>query len=309
MIHRRGVLAGMAALGGLAGCARPTAATGDVVAAGQPAAILIAALAPERLAGWPRLPGEDALATLPAVLTRREVGALNGSGAPAGLEAVAALRPRLILDYGDAGPDHLAIAERTRARLGAPYELIDGALEATPGALRRAGGLLGVAARGETLARAAEAVLADWRRPAGSGPAFYYARGEAGLETGFRGGLASQTLEGAGWTNVATGEGDDTGRVSAERIAAWDPEIVVTMDTAFAARAAEDPFWRSRVAGGRRRLLLLPELPFGWMDRPPSVNRLVGCAWLTGAGGQQRAATLETLLWGQPSGSRPRMIA
>jgi iron complex transport system substrate-binding protein len=28
------------------------------------------------------------------------------------------------------------------------------------------------------------------------------------------------------------------------------------------------------------RVYLAPSLPFGWFDRPPSVNRLIGARWL-----------------------------
>ena len=88
-------------------------------------------------------------------------------------------------------------------------------------------------------------------------------------------------LEGAGWTNVATG-GQNIGRVTREQVAAWDPEAILTLEAGFATRIAADPLWRQRRDGGRRRLLLLPQAPFGWIDRPPSINRLLGCAWLGG---------------------------
>ena len=71
-LQRRSVLLGlgsaMAAGPGLQGCApvaRP--GVGDVVAAGQPAALLIWAVARERLAAWPRKPHSACLAALPAL--------------------------------------------------------------------------------------------------------------------------------------------------------------------------------------------------------------------------------------------------
>ena len=167
---------------------------------------------------------------------------------------------------------------RLQARLGVDWRLIDGALTRIPEAFREAGRLLGAGDRAEDLADAAADILARWRT-APAGPAFYYARGADGLETGFRGALATEVLEGAGWTNVAEGS-RDIGRVTREQVAAWDPEAIVTLDPAFAHAVADDPLWRRRRGGGRRRLLLLPAIPFGWIDRPPSVNRLLGCAWL-----------------------------
>jgi iron complex transport system substrate-binding protein len=296
-LTRRETLIGAAAV---AGCGRgPT--RGDVLAAGQPAAILMLALAPQRLIGWPRRLSPEALALLPPGANRPETGSLSSGDAPAGLEAVAALRPRLILDYGDVDRRHRDIAERVQARLGTPFHLIDGALSATPDALLRAGRLLQADRRAERLADEARQVLDRWRGAARAGPRFYYARGADGLETGFAGALATQVLEGAGWTNVAVG-GRSIGRVSREQVAAWAPEVVVTLDRRFAAGAAQDPFWRAAGAG-RRRLLVLPDLPFGWIDRPPSINRLLGCAWLTG--GDAAAAALSRTLWGEAAAPAP----
>ena len=51
--------------------------------------------------------------------------------------------------------------------------------------------------------------------------------------------------------------------------------------------------------GRRRRLLLLPEQPFGWIYRPPSLNRLLACAWLADpAGSQATIADLSRRLYG-----------
>ena len=293
MATRRGTLIGLGAALTAAACA-PVAAgrRGDILAAGQPAAVLIWAVARERLAGWPRKPSADALSALaPAAADLPELGGLAGPGRQADLEAIAALRPRLIIDYGDTDPVNLALGQRVEARLNLPWTLIDGALLKIPDALRRAGGLLDAIPRGEELAQEAERVLDRWRA-APPGPSFYYARGADGLETGFRGALATEVLEGARWTNVATGAAD-IGRVAREQVVAWDPEVLVTLDPGFARMAHDNDVWRRRRDGTLRRILLLPDRPFGWIDRPPSVNRLLGCAWL--ASNQDGAVALAML--------------
>ena len=43
-----------------------------------------------------------------------------------------------------------------------------------------------------------------------------------------------------------------------------------------------DPAWASVTAVKRGRIHLSPGLPFGWIDRPPSINRLIGLRWLAG---------------------------
>jgi len=280
MLSRRATLALGAAFGLAPGaCSAPPAIKGDVIAAGQPAALLIWAVARGRLAGWPRKPHPEQLQGLDAAAAALpELGGLAGPGRQAGLEAVAALHPQQIIDYGDTDPRNVELGQRVQARLNIPWTLIDGALTNIPNAFRQAGRLLDAQRNGDSLAEEAEAILARWRE-APPGGSFYYARGADGLETGFRGALATEVLEGAGWHNVAVGE-TDIGRVTLEQVVAWDPEVLVTLDEGFARSALRSEAWRQRPNGTLRRVLLLPDRPFGWIDRPPSVNRLLGCAWL-----------------------------
>lgn len=295
---RRAAVMGLGGCLALAGCARPAAGvSGDVIAAGQPAALLIWAVARDRLAGWPRKPDRAVLETLPPLARALpELGALAGGGRPADPEALAALGARLVIDYGDAAPENRALGARMAGRLRTEWRLIDGSLANIPQAIREASALLG-ATNSAGLAGAAEDALRRWRT-APPGPSFYYARGSDGLETAFRGALATEVLEGAGWTNVAVGA-RDIGRVTREQAASWDPEVVVTLDPGFARTAAATPLWIRRVGGGRRRILLMPDRPFGWIDRPPSLNRLMGCAWLADpAGSSAVLAMLSRRLYG-----------
>ncbi len=309
---RRSALAGLGGLAALSACAQSqqTTVRGDVVAAGQPAALLIWAVARERLAGWPRRPADDCLATLPATASELpQLGSLSGTGPAANLEAIAALSPSRVIDYGDLDPNFQALAERMRSRLGVEWTLIDGALRNIPEALRQAARLLGTAAAVEPLAVQAAETLSAWAR-APAGPSFYYARGTDGLETGFRGALATEVLEGAGWANVAV-DGQDIGRVTREQVAAWDPEAIVTLSSGFAETMRSDPVWAWRRNNTRRRLLLMPDVPFGWVDRPPSVNRLLGCLWLADPEGSALAiGSLTRRLYGMAPVeiARPRWI-
>jgi len=300
---RRSALIGAGAAMTLAACGSTSSRqVGNVIAAGQPAALLIWAVARERLAGWPRKPLTEALMSLPSLAADLpELGALGGGGRPANLEALAALKPRLVIDYGDTDPENQRLGDRMKTRLGVDWRLIDGALMRIPEAIREAAILLDAGPAAAALADEAAGVLGLWQRVA-SGPAFYYARGADGLETGFRGSLATEVLEGARWTNVAEGS-RDIGRVTREQVAAWDPEVLVTLSPAFATTARQDSVWRTRRDGQRRRLLLLPDQPFGWIDRPPSVNRLLACAWLADpTGARMTIASLTRRLYGMAPG-------
>ncbi len=60
----------------------------------------------------------------------------------------------------------------------------------------------------------------------------------------------------------------------------WDPEVIVTIDQDFAAAVRSDRPGRRLSAVKSGRVHLSPRMPFGWVDFPPSVNRLIGLWWL-----------------------------
>jgi iron complex transport system substrate-binding protein len=79
---------------------------------------------------------------------------------------------------------------------------------------------------------------------------------------------------------VAGGTGGGLSKVSIEQVLLWNPDVIITIDLAFAANVYNDRAWAPVAAVGARRVHLSPKLPFGWVDFPPSVNRLIGLWWL-----------------------------
>ena len=110
-------------------------------------------------------------------------------------------------------------------------------------------------------------------------PRVYYARGPRGLETGLGGSINVETIELVA-RNVAGGTRGGLANVSIEQVLLWNPDIIVTIDQDFAASVLSDPAWAPVAAVRARRVHLSPKLPFGWVDFPPSVNRLIGLWWL-----------------------------
>ena len=254
-----------------------------VFAAGAPAAVLAYALAPDKLLGWPMPLSAEARALLaPAMRDKPFIGRLAGRGSTLPLEKLLALKPDLIVDAGTVDATYLSTAEQVHERTGIPYVLIDGRLADTPGQLREAGRLLGVAERGETLARYARTTLTVCGNIAAhSRPRVYLARGADGLETALPGSVNGEIIEAACGVNVATAAGGNLARVSLEQLLAWAPEVIVTQYPEFYDRARQDPLWQRLPALKNGRLLLAPSLPFGWLDGPPGINRLIGVRWLT----------------------------
>jgi len=258
-----------------------------VYAAGPPASILVFAVAPDKLIGWTSTWRE---AERPVIAKKYAdlptLGRLTGRGNTANVEVVLQARPDLIIDYGTVSPTLASLADRVQQQTGIPYLLIGGDFEGMADAIRQIGTVAGEAGRAEELARYAETTVSEISRrvaevPPARRPRVYYGRGPLGLNTGLAGSISADFIERLGAINVAAelGKGGLV-QVSIEQVLRWNPDVVVTIDPNFHAIARVHPTWRELPAIKAGRFHLAPNLPFGWIDFPPSVNRLIGLRWL-----------------------------
>jgi iron complex transport system substrate-binding protein len=256
-----------------------------VFPAGPPAPIFLYTLAPDLLIGWPRANRrEEREFLLPEVGGRPEVGRITGRGNTANLEVVLALKPDLILDVGSLNPTYVSLADRVQQQTGIPYALLDGRFDAIPLEYRTLGELIGRPEQGESFARLSADIINTIARrvnsiPPERRPRVYYARGPRGLETGLSGSINVETIEFVA-QNVAGGSRGGLAIVSIEQVLLWNPDVIITIDRDFAANVWNDPAWAPVAAVRARRVHLSPKLPFGWIDFPPTVNRLIGLWWL-----------------------------
>lgn len=257
-----------------------------VFPAGPPAAILLYTLAPELLVGWPRANRAEELEfLLPGIGNRPEVGRITGRGNSANLEAVLATRPDLIIDSGAVNDTYIDLARRVQQQTGIPYVLLDGRFAAIPRSYELLGELLGRRPRARELAQAAETLMSTVasrvaRVPSEQRPRVYYARGPMGLETGLGSSINIESLNFMGLRLVTADTPGGLARVSIEQVLRWDPDLIITIDQAFAANVRDMPMWQGVRAVREGRVHLSPKLPFGWVDFPPGVNRLPGLWWL-----------------------------
>jgi len=259
-----------------------------VMAAGPPASALMTMLAPQMLIGWQRAPAAADLPYLPAVTRNLPVvGRLTGRGNTANLETVIGAKPDLIVDFGTVSETYKTLADRTQEQTGIPYVLIDGSFAQTIPALTLLGAVLGVADRAQALATKVQSVFDQVDAvlktvPDNQRPHVYLARRDTGLETSYRGSLNTEIIERAGGINVV-----DTGplqgglvNVSLEQVLAWNPDTIITTEPAFATQAPTAAGWRDVAAVQNKRVFVSPRLPYGWIDEPPSLNRILGLVWL-----------------------------
>lgn len=257
-----------------------------VFAAGPPASTLLYTLKPEAMVGWVRAPKKGDLPfLLPATAELPELGRLTGKGDTLNLEGLLASEPDLIVDYGTVNDTYKDLAARVQEQAGVPYVLIDGSFAALPQSIRDMGKVLAVPERAETLAAYAEAALAEndallAEIPEDQRPTVYLARGPKGLETAGKGSINAEIIERVGGRNVAEVESKGLATVSPEQVQDWAPEVIITIDRDFAANVGSMPEWQGVPAVKNGCVYLAPSAPFGFIDTPPSVNRLIGLKWL-----------------------------
>jgi iron complex transport system substrate-binding protein len=259
-----------------------------VFAAGPPASTLLYVLAPQDMIGWGRAPRDaERPFLLQAVRGLPELGRLTGRGDTLNLERLVAAKPDLVIDFGTINDTYRSLADRIQSQTGIPYLLIDGRFENTSAAIRLVADVLGVRDRGETLARAAEETFAQVDRviadiPPEKRPHVYLARGPEGLETGSRGSINTEIIERVGAINVVEGPRPKGGivSVSPEQLIAWAPDTIVSLDPSFRQTISQKAGWKPVPAVAAGRVFLAPSLPFGFIDAPPSLNRLIGLTWL-----------------------------
>jgi iron complex transport system substrate-binding protein len=260
---------------------------GRVMPANQAAAVLVFVLAPEKLVGWSETLPRGRQGYLPAKFAHLPVvGPLIRPNPQEAVQLVTRAPPDLIIESGPISPEASARADWLQQQTGVPYILLDNSIQTTPDMLRTVGAMLGVGQRGEDLGHYANYAIDGLRgrlliASATDRPLVYYGRGADGLESGLGGSQAMADIDQAGVINVAAplGRGELT-RVTRDQIYAWNPAIVIAERRSFYDALQRSSEWRGLPAVAKKRVYLAPADPFGWIDQPSSVNRIIGLYWL-----------------------------
>ncbi len=253
---------------------------------GRPGSVVLYAIAPDLMVS-------RSLWTNPGAERFLGKSYLNLPFAEGSAEEIIRLHPDVIVNYFDLSPKSIDDANRLSARTGIPVFMVDMDMAKYPKAFAALGNLLGrkeqadrmSAFFGKYLTPVIEGVK---RIPEGNRRRVYYAEGPKGLNTDPAGSFHSQVLNLVGGVNVARVNalaGKGMSGVSMEQLLAWDPEIVLVwtgMGSSLTTwhSITGDPLWARLSAVRNGKVWQIPFQPFGWFDRPPGTNRIIGALWL-----------------------------
>ena len=248
------------------------------------AEVLVYVLAPERLVGASRAARRGAAADRHVPV----IGWRPGMGPVGTAETARQLGAQLILDAGPVNPERAAFADQVQQLSGIPYIVIDDRFVRMPSMLRGIGAILGVVEHARHLGRYAEDSLNMMHgrlliQAPESRPHVYYGRQADGLETALPGSAEGEAIDEAGAINVARVLGRGSlAAITPEQLLEWNPEIIIAEQRSFYNALRRNRMWRGLAAVQHKRVYLEPSWPFGWIDDPPGVNRLIGLHWFSG---------------------------
>ncbi len=258
--------------------------------------IMMYSLAPDKLVGWNyELMPENKKYILPEYQNLPNLGGWYAN-ISCNTEELLKIHPDVIISIGDLNATAISQAESIQNQIGIPVVAVNSELTKMDQAYELLGDLVGEKARAGELAAYCRQSVGDVIEKAKQIPQeerlrVYYAEGTAGLETDPRGSQHTQVLDLVGGINVADvpmkgGMGLST--VSLEQILSWDPDVIITAtmgglggkEGMIYKNVTTDPKWSKLQAVKNNRVYDIPDKPFNWFDRPPSINRIIGVRWL-----------------------------
>ena len=212
------------------------------------------------------------------------IGSFHGSGQGMNVETILNYAPDLILVWED---DYLntkvtqAIEKTNIPSLTLPFRKIESMAES----IRLAAEAIGEEKRGELLATYTKERMEYVKKQLdGVKPTrYYYAEGTDGLATECNESFHVEALNYAGGANVhrcIQSNLRGLERITFETLLGYDPEVIVAQNKMVYKAILTNPLWKHLKAVKNKKVYLVPNAPFNWIDRPPSFMRIIGIEWL-----------------------------
>ena len=257
----------------------------------------IYALDPNLLVGWNFRPVGDNRKYIPEIyLNLPTLGVWMGSGATPNDEEIVRQSPDAILCYWTADEVGCDMASSVRDETGVATLLIDYDIRSCAEMFRYIGPLLNREDRANELAKFCEAKLDYIAQctsavPESERKSVYIAQGVGGLSTDPVGSMhVTDALELINTDNVAylpgtKGQGMGMPTVNLEQIITWNPDAVLVSEYSMSDSESSDLYgeitadedWKNVPCVREGHVYRMPQSPFAWFGRPPSVMRLLGC--------------------------------
>lgn len=207
-------------------------------------------------------------------------------------EEIMRMKPDVIVEVFTINAATIDQAEKLSKKTGIPVFMVSLDMKEYPKAFDALGDLFGRREQADLMKQFLEKYLHPLERIAATIPdslkkKVYYAEGDRGLHTDPSGSFHSVVIDYVGGRNVADVQimqGKGMSPVSMEQLYQWNPDVVLVWtgmggNMATMEYIGKDPLWQRLRAVRNGDIRQIPFTPFGWFDRPPGINRIIGAIW------------------------------
>lgn len=252
---------------------------------GSYAQILLSTLCPEKLISLSSNFSDKQKKYLNSCLDNLPVtGRFYGKNGDMSYEEIIKLAPDVIIDVGEHKDGIENDMTNLQEQTGLPVIFIEATLDVMSSCYEKLGQILNLQAEAQTridyINRALDLAATHHDEISAEGLKVMYSAGPNGYDVKAAGSVHALPLEYVGVTNVCELQSGST-EVSPEQVTIWAPEVLLLSpaDGAFD-YIYQDEVWSSVPAVENKRVYEVPGEPYEWMDKPPSVNQVLGLEWL-----------------------------
>jgi iron complex transport system substrate-binding protein len=260
----------------------------EIAPSGAYAQMYLITLCPEKLMGLSQSLTRRQKKYLPEYLQDLPVfGQFYGQNSTMNFEEIIKADPDVIIDIGEKKANIEKDMDNIQDQTGIPVVFIESSLASADETYEKLGELVGDTQRSKQLADYCRSVLdmaAENKAKLTDDQikTVYYGDGEHGTQAAADGSTHAEVFDIIGADNAVkldsySESGGD--QVSMEQILNWNPDIVFLTEDANYEDIFDDSAWASVSAVENRRVYEIPGEPYNWLDRPPSVQRILGILW------------------------------
>lgn len=256
--------------------------------------IMLYTLCPDKLCGWGfNLAEEEKKYISSKYYSLPVLGTWSGQNGTGNIEQIIKVHPDVIFSMGTLTQSDIDASQKIQDKTGIPVIMVDGSLTKMDKAYDFMGNILNEKTKAKELGDYCNKTITDIKTqvekiPANKRKKVYYAEGLKGLETDPKGSFHTEVLDFVGGINIAdvqVKQGFGRAQVSMEQLLSWNPDVIIAGYDKDANGGGfnnilTDSSFKSIKAVSDKKVYQVPNMPYDWFDRPPSVNRILGVKWL-----------------------------
>ena len=204
------------------------------------------------------------------------------------LESVMVANPQIVIDIGEIKPNIADDMSGIEEKTGIPTIFVHMEMDSMLSAYETLGEVTGETEQAQKIIDYIEKTLAETELQADAisedeRVKVYYGQDD-GLTAVVSGTVHSDVIDTVGGFNVAEVEESVRGGaslISMEQLMVWNPDVILFAPGSIYDSVTELVEWQELSAVKTGQFYEIPDGPYNWMGRPPSVNRVLGIKWLS----------------------------